>query len=212
GWATGGSADEDAAREARIGDEQVRHQSTAALEHAEVPAGAGAVAGDDLVVAVAGQVHRPDAHAAAEARRVGQEVRQQRLGGGDRLDLRHPSRALAGDDLVGAVAVEVGPGDEDAPGEAPEGEETADQRPRAAVERLDVPAGRAGTGADDDVVEAAAVDAAPADGDAARESGEGEEGVQPRPRLAGEDLDVPAGRAGPGADDDVGGAIVVDVA
>src|SRR5262249_6627183 len=82
----------------------------------------------------------------------------------------------------------------------------------AAVDDLDVRAG-ARAGADHEVGVAVAVDVGHGHADAAAEDrGEGVEAGQKGAVPAAEDLDVAAGPSGPGAGDDVGEAVAIDVA
>src|SRR5262249_61086199 len=94
-----------------------------------------------------------DVDAAGEAGVVGEETLQQRaVLAAEDLDVRRDARPGAGDDVGGAVAVDVAGGHEHAAGERPVvGEETPDQGAGEAVEDLDVRAA-GGAGAGDDVV------------------------------------------------------------
>src|SRR5207237_1129106 len=98
--------DEDAAGEGRGVGVEAPHdvRRVARGERLDVRPAAGAGPGDDVVHAVAVDVGRGDAHAAGEARGVGQEVVGERAVAVVDLDLRHPARAGADREaLRGAV-------------------------------------------------------------------------------------------------------------
>src|SRR5262249_1720152 len=141
----------------------------------------------------------------------------------EHLDVRDV--AGAGDDVGEAVAVDVGDADEDAAlelGAARRRRIGQKARQQVAVvdvarpgEHLDV-RHRALAGADDDVVDAVAVDVARRHACAAHEVAEGAAVADQLPRGAVEHLDAAVDALGAavsvGADDDVGAAVAVDVA
>src|SRR5205085_2131889 len=91
------------------------------------------------------------------------------------------------------------------------GEEADDERAVPAAEGLNMAARRPGVGADEDVVEAIAVDVARAHEHTAGVAGEGQEALEQAAGSTVEDLDVSARSPRAGASDDVGHAITVDV-
>src|SRR4051794_30612117 len=93
--------------------------------------------------------------------------------------------------------------DGDAAGEAVEGEEAVQSGQRQPVVTLDVPAGRAGPGADRQVGEPVAVAVVARHAHPVGEAGEGQEALAQRAGAAVEGLDVPARRARTGPDDHV---------
>src|SRR5262245_48268101 len=205
------SADKDASQVI-----QPRHEEAVdgadPIDDGDLPALAGAVTGDDLVIAVAVNIPTSNPDATNDAGRIRQEAHQQLAGGREHLHMRQRPRVGPDDDLVASVPVHICGPDEDAAHEALEGEEGAHQHPGYAVERLDVTARCLGPGSDDDFGLAVAVEVAARDMDAAGEALEGEEGSHQRSGSTGEDLDVTTRCPGPGSDDDFGLAVAVEVA
>src|SRR5262249_44424043 len=120
------------------------------------------------------------------------------------------ARAGGGDDVGVAVAVDVRRGHGDAPGEAAEGEEAGDHLPGAAAVDHDVRPG-AGACPEDGVGVAVVIDVGGGNEDAAAEAAVGGERPQLPAARPVERLDQ-CGAPGAGGDEDVGAAVVGDVA
>src|SRR5207237_9952896 len=111
--------DPDAAGKGRREGEELRPQPAQAAEHPHVRPAAGPGPGDDLTLAVPGQVGGRDGDAAVEPRVVGEEAGQGRAGGPvERLDVRPAAGPGPGVNVAVAGARRVADGDADPAAEA----------------------------------------------------------------------------------------------